>query len=150
MYWQAFPTSSGLLSEKSDDSLFFLDVGQPKKPESTGEHPPTQLKQSFIWLGEILDLWKHSNIQSYENSLLWAAGWIFLLIITIYIYFSLHFPLNLISFPVPEPVEGKKRKGKASRPLRIDLILQHDSLVPPPKESVSIVYIPFCLLIKIS
>lgn len=38
-----------------------------------------------------------------------------------------------------EPVEGKKRKGKASRPLRIDLILQHDSLVPPPKESVSII-----------
>lgn len=35
-----------------------------------------------------------------------------------------------------EPVERKKRKGKASRPLRIDLILQNDSLVPPPKESV--------------
>lgn len=33
----------------------------------------------------------------------------------------------------PEPEEGKKRKGKASRPLRIDVILQPDSLVPPPK-----------------
>lgn len=51
-----FPTFSGLLSEKPDDSLFFLDVGQPSKVESTGEHAPTQLKQSFIWLGEILDL----------------------------------------------------------------------------------------------
>lgn len=64
-------------------------------------------------------------------------------ILTIHIYFKVHFILNLIShcFSVPEPVEGKKRKGKASRPLRIDLILQHDSLVPPPIESVSIVYI---------
>uniref|UniRef100_A0AAX7UQ30 Ribosome biogenesis protein NOP53 n=1 Tax=Astatotilapia calliptera TaxID=8154 RepID=A0AAX7UQ30_ASTCA len=33
-----------------------------------------------------------------------------------------------------EPVKGKKRKGKSSRPLRIDLILQHDSLVAPPKD----------------
>ncbi|KAF7651039.1 hypothetical protein LDENG_00116580 [Lucifuga dentata] len=63
-------TTGGLLSEKSDDSLFFLDVGQEKKPTQK----------------------------------------------------------------VVEPVEGKKRKGKASRPLRIDLILQHDSLVPPPKD----------------
>ncbi|XP_041652450.1 ribosome biogenesis protein NOP53 isoform X2 [Cheilinus undulatus] len=63
-------TTGGLLSEKPDDSLFFLDVGQPKKAEQ---------KEA-------------------------------------------------------EPVEGKKRKGKASRPLRIDLILQHDSLVPPPKD----------------
>ncbi|XP_076590676.1 ribosome biogenesis protein NOP53 [Chaetodon auriga] len=63
-------TTGGLLSEKSDDSLFFLDVGQQKKPEQT----------------------------------------------------------------VAEPVDGKKRKGKASRPLRIDLILQHNSLVPPPKD----------------
>ncbi|XP_041652443.1 ribosome biogenesis protein NOP53 isoform X1 [Cheilinus undulatus] len=62
-------TTGGLLSEKPDDSLFFLDVGQPKKAEQKAE-----------------------------------------------------------------PVEGKKRKGKASRPLRIDLILQHDSLVPPPKD----------------
>ncbi|XP_049433509.1 ribosome biogenesis protein NOP53 isoform X2 [Epinephelus fuscoguttatus] len=62
-------TTGGLLSEKPDDSLFFLDVGQPKKPE-----------------------------------------------------------------PKEEPVEGKKRKGRASRPLRIDLILQHDSLVPPAKD----------------
>lgn len=38
-----------------------------------------------------------------------------------------------------EPVKGKKRKGKSSRPLRIDLILQHDSLVAPPKESVILV-----------
>lgn len=45
---------------------------------------------------------------------------------------------NLFLCEVAEPVEGRKRKGKASRPLRIDLILQHDSLVPPPKESVSI------------
>ncbi|XP_036393036.1 ribosome biogenesis protein NOP53 [Megalops cyprinoides] len=29
--------------------------------------------------------------------------------------------------------DGVQKKGKASRPLRIDLILQHDSLVPPPK-----------------
>ncbi|XP_044057236.1 ribosome biogenesis protein NOP53 isoform X2 [Siniperca chuatsi] len=63
-------TTGGLLSEKSDDSLFFLDVGQPKKAEQKAE-------------------------------------------------------------PVEEK---KKRKGKASRPLRIDLILQHDSLVPPPKD----------------
>lgn len=33
----------------------------------------------------------------------------------------------------PEPEEGKKRKGKASRPLRIDLILQPDSRIPAPK-----------------
>nr|XP_046244465.1 ribosome biogenesis protein NOP53 isoform X2 [Scatophagus argus] len=63
-------TTGGLLSERSDDSLFFLDVGQPKKAEQK----------------------------------------------------------------VSEAVEGKKRKGKTSRPLRIDLILQHDSLVPPPKD----------------
>ncbi|XP_039679221.1 ribosome biogenesis protein NOP53 isoform X2 [Perca fluviatilis] len=62
-------TIGGLLSEKSDDHLFFLDVGQPKKAEQKAE-----------------------------------------------------------------PVDGKKRKGKAVRPLRIDLILQHDSLVPPPKD----------------
>ncbi|XP_008290372.1 ribosome biogenesis protein NOP53 isoform X2 [Stegastes partitus] len=63
-------TTGGLLSEKTDDSLFFLDVGQPKKAEQTAE----------------------------------------------------------------EPVDGGKRKGKGSRPLRIDLILQHDSLVPPAKD----------------
>ncbi|XP_036943927.1 ribosome biogenesis protein NOP53 [Acanthopagrus latus] len=63
-------TTGGLLSEKSDDSLFFLDVGQPKKPEQK---------------------------------------------------------------EVEVPLVGK-RKGKASRPLRIDLILQHDSLVQPPKD----------------
>uniref|UniRef100_A0A096LW26 Ribosome biogenesis protein NOP53 n=1 Tax=Poecilia formosa TaxID=48698 RepID=A0A096LW26_POEFO len=34
----------------------------------------------------------------------------------------------------PQADEGKKRRGKASRPLRIDLILQPDSLVPPPKD----------------
>ncbi|KAM6987356.1 ribosome biogenesis protein NOP53 [Tautogolabrus adspersus] len=62
-------TTGGLLSEKPDDSLFFLDLGQPKKAEQK------------------------------------AA-----------------------------PLEGKRRKGRASRPLRIDLILQHDSLVPPPKD----------------
>ncbi|XP_029964891.1 ribosome biogenesis protein NOP53 isoform X2 [Salarias fasciatus] len=61
-------TTGGLLSEKTDDSLFFLDIGQPKKAEEK------------------------------------------------------------------EPEEGKKRKGKASRPLRIDLILQNDSLVLPPKD----------------
>lgn len=33
----------GLLSEKSDDSLFFLDVGQPKKPEQKGKYATTQL-----------------------------------------------------------------------------------------------------------
>ncbi|XP_026182886.1 ribosome biogenesis protein NOP53 isoform X2 [Mastacembelus armatus] len=66
-------TTGGLLSEKADDSLFFVDVGQPKKAEQKPE-------------------------------------------------------------PKAEPVEGKKRKNRASRPLRIDLILQHDSLVPPPKD----------------
>lgn len=62
-------TTGGLLSEKPDDGLFFVDIGPPKKIEEA-----------------------------------------------------------------PEPEKGKKRKGKASRPLRIDLILQHDSLVPPPKD----------------
>ncbi|XP_034556659.1 ribosome biogenesis protein NOP53 [Notolabrus celidotus] len=62
-------TTGGLLSEKPDDSLFFLDLGQPKKAAQKEEE---------------------------------------------------------------EPLVGKKRK--ASRPLRIDLILQHDSLVPPPKD----------------
>uniref|UniRef100_A0AAQ6IFV6 Ribosome biogenesis protein NOP53 n=1 Tax=Anabas testudineus TaxID=64144 RepID=A0AAQ6IFV6_ANATE len=61
-------TTGGLLSEKPDDNLFFLDLGQPKKAEQK------------------------------------------------------------------EPVEEKKRRKKVSRPLRIDLILQHDSLVPPPKD----------------
>lgn len=46
------------------------------------------------------------------------------------------YEINLFFFVVEEPVTGKKRKGKDTRPLRIDLILQHDSLVPPPKESV--------------
>ncbi|XP_005926647.1 ribosome biogenesis protein NOP53 [Haplochromis burtoni] len=64
-------TTGGLLCEKSDDSLFFLDVGQLKKVEEK---------------------------------------------------------------EAAEPVKGKKRKGKSSRPLRIDLILQHDSLVAPPKD----------------
>ncbi|KAL3992276.1 BCL2/adenovirus E1B 19 kDa protein-interacting protein 3-like [Sarotherodon galilaeus] len=64
-------TTGGLLSEKSDDSLFFLDVGEPKKVEEK---------------------------------------------------------------EAAEPVKGKKRKGKSSRPLRIDLILQHDSRVAPPKD----------------
>ncbi|XP_068172653.1 ribosome biogenesis protein NOP53 [Antennarius striatus] len=63
-------TTGGLLSEKPDDSLFFLDAGQSQKAEQK----------------------------------------------------------------VTEHVKGKKRKGKESRPLRIDLILQHDSLVPPPKD----------------
>ncbi|XP_017290847.1 ribosome biogenesis protein NOP53 isoform X2 [Kryptolebias marmoratus] len=62
-------TTGGLLSEKSDDTLFFVDLGQSEKPEQK-----------------------------------------------------------------EEPDEGKKRKGKASRPLRIDLILQHDSHIPPPKD----------------
>ncbi|XP_029374332.1 ribosome biogenesis protein NOP53 isoform X2 [Echeneis naucrates] len=62
-------TTGGLLSEKSDDSLFFLDVGKPEKAEQK-----------------------------------------------------------------EEVVVGKKRRGKTSRPLRIDLILQHDSLVPPAKD----------------
>lgn len=62
-------TTGGLLSEKPDDSLFFVDIGVPTKIEEA-----------------------------------------------------------------PEPEEGKKRKGKASRPLRIDLILQHDSRIPAPKD----------------
>ncbi|XP_037632060.1 ribosome biogenesis protein NOP53 [Sebastes umbrosus] len=61
-------TTGGLLSEKSDESLFFLDLGQPKKAEQK----------------------------------------------------------------VEEPVKG--RKGRAARPLRIDLILKHDSLVSVPKD----------------
>ncbi|KAJ7990188.1 hypothetical protein DPEC_G00297720 [Dallia pectoralis] len=60
--------AGGLISERTDESLFFLDIGEPKK-----------------------------SIQP----------------------------------EVPEEVKGKKSK---SRPLRIDLILQHNSLVPPPKD----------------
>lgn len=48
----------------------------------------------------------------------------------------MHVLHKFVFYVVEEPVTGKKRKGKDSRPLRIDLILQHDSLVPPPKESV--------------
>lgn len=65
-------TTGGLLSEQTDDSLFFVDLGQPEKPQQKVE--------------------------------------------------------------AVQPDDGKKRKGKASRPLRIDLILQSDSLVPPPKD----------------
>lgn len=43
-----FPTFSGLLSEKPDDSLFFLDVGKPSKAEAAGEDAPTHLKQELI------------------------------------------------------------------------------------------------------
>ncbi|XP_013870445.1 ribosome biogenesis protein NOP53 [Austrofundulus limnaeus] len=64
-------TTGGLLSEKPDESLFFVDLGQPEKPEQKEEEPDD---------------------------------------------------------------EGKKKKGKSSRPLRIDLILQHDSHIPPPKD----------------
>ncbi|XP_029628571.1 ribosome biogenesis protein NOP53 [Salmo trutta] len=60
--------TGGLISEKPDDSLFFVDIGEQKK-----------------------------SVQ-------------------------------------PEVQEGKKGKKSKSRPLRIDLILQHDSLVPPPKD----------------
>lgn len=49
------------------------------------------------------------------------------------------YEINVVFFAVEEPVTGKKRKGKDTRPLRIDLILQHDSLVPPPKESVFVI-----------
>ncbi|XP_077422230.1 ribosome biogenesis protein NOP53 [Vanacampus margaritifer] len=66
-------TTGGLLAEKSDDNLFFLDVGQQQKDD----HKAT------------------------------------------------------------EQVEGQKKKGKSQRPLRIDLILQHDSLVPPIKDVLS-------------
>ncbi|KAF6736033.1 Glioma tumor suppressor candidate region gene 2 protein [Oryzias melastigma] len=62
-------TTGGLLSEKPDDTLFFLDVGQTEKAENKE----------------------------------------------------------------PEPVQGEKGKRRVQRPLRIDLILQHDSKVPPPK-----------------
>uniref|UniRef100_A0A146W2T8 Ribosome biogenesis protein NOP53 n=1 Tax=Fundulus heteroclitus TaxID=8078 RepID=A0A146W2T8_FUNHE len=65
-------TTGGLLSEKTDDNLFYVDLGQPEKPEQKAEDA--------------------------------------------------------------QPDDGKKRKGKSSRPLRIDLILQRDSLVPPPKD----------------
>uniref|UniRef100_A0A8C5DWK6 Ribosome biogenesis protein NOP53 n=1 Tax=Gouania willdenowi TaxID=441366 RepID=A0A8C5DWK6_GOUWI len=67
-------TTGGLLAEKSDDSLFFLDVGQP-----------------------LNDAQRDKPVEE-------------------------------------EPVERKKRKGRVSRPLRIDLILQQDSLIPPPKD----------------
>ncbi|XP_077396473.1 ribosome biogenesis protein NOP53 [Festucalex cinctus] len=66
-------TTGGLLAEKSDDNLFFLDVGQQQKDDHKAS----------------------------------------------------------------EQVVGKKRKGKSQRPLRIDLILQHDSLVPPIKDVLS-------------
>ncbi|KAL6116482.1 nop53 [Pungitius sinensis] len=63
-------TTGGLLSEKSDESLFFLDAGPSKNDQR-----------------------------------------------------------------VSQPAEEQKRsKGKAWRPLRIDLILQSDSLVPIPKD----------------
>ncbi|CDQ70413.1 unnamed protein product [Oncorhynchus mykiss] len=58
----------GLISEKPDDSLFFVDIGEQKKSVR------------------------------------------------------------------PEVQERKKGKKSKSRPLRIDLILQHDSFVPPPKD----------------
>lgn len=38
----------GLLSEKPDDSLFFLDVGQPKKPEPKGKYAISQLDRNFL------------------------------------------------------------------------------------------------------
>ncbi|XP_021443317.2 ribosome biogenesis protein NOP53 [Oncorhynchus mykiss] len=60
--------TGGLISEKPDDSLFFVDIGEQRK------------------------------------------------------------------YVQPEVQEGKKGKKSKSRPLRIDLILQHDSLVPPPKD----------------
>ncbi|XP_046892477.1 ribosome biogenesis protein NOP53 [Hypomesus transpacificus] len=60
--------TGGLISEKSDESLFFLDVGEQRKP-----------------------------IQE-------------------------------------EPEEKGRGKRRKSKPLRIDLILQHDSLVPAPKD----------------
>ncbi|KAM4627930.1 ribosome biogenesis protein NOP53 isoform 2-T2 [Polymixia lowei] len=66
--------TGGLISEKSDDSLFFLDAGPENKTKTTQK---------------------------------------------------------------VEPIDGKKRKGKASRPLRVDLILQQDSVVPPPKDVLS-------------
>uniref|UniRef100_A0A3P9GZE1 Ribosome biogenesis protein NOP53 n=1 Tax=Oryzias latipes TaxID=8090 RepID=A0A3P9GZE1_ORYLA len=62
-------TTGGLLSEKPDDSLFFLDVGQTDKAGN-------------------------------EEA---------------------------------EPVKAEKGKRRVQRPLRIDLILQHDSMVPAPK-----------------
>ncbi|XP_056297794.1 ribosome biogenesis protein NOP53 [Pseudoliparis swirei] len=62
-------TTGGLLSEKSDESLFFLDV-RPKTPQ----------------------------------------------------------------LAAVEPVEEKTGRRKTARPLRIDLILQLDSKVPPPKD----------------
>ncbi|KAM9812435.1 ribosome biogenesis protein NOP53 [Syngnathus typhle] len=64
-------TTGGLLAEKSDDNLFFLDVGQQQQQKD--DHKAS------------------------------------------------------------EQVKDKKKKGKSQRPLRIDLILQHDSLVPPIK-----------------
>ncbi|XP_057694224.1 ribosome biogenesis protein NOP53 [Corythoichthys intestinalis] len=63
-------TTGGLLAEKPDDSLFFLDAGHQQKDDRKAS----------------------------------------------------------------EQVKNKKRKGKSQRPLRIDLILQHDSLVPPIKD----------------
>ena len=48
-----------------------------------------------------------------------------------------------------EVQERKKGKKSKSRPLRIDLILQHDSFVPPPKEWVFLIYPDNCPLTPI-
>nr|XP_057937056.1 ribosome biogenesis protein NOP53 [Doryrhamphus excisus] len=66
-------TIGGLLSEKSDDGLFFLDIGQKQKDDHK----------------------------------------------------------------VPNKVEGKRRKGRSQHPLRIDMILQHGSHIPPIKDVLS-------------
>lgn len=117
-----FLTCSGLLSEKPDDTLFFLDVGQAKKVEQKGKYELKLLNCfQFDWDKK--------------------AYWLPLLSCSHTVYQRIYY-VNLLFCAVEEPVTGKKRKGKDSRPLRIDLILQHDSLVPPPKESVFVTTSP--------
>lgn len=106
----------GLLSEKSDDSLFFLDIGQPKKVEEKGKLVSLSSKPLYFYPLIYITLIKKMHLNKLVN-------------------------LKFCFFceEAAEPVKGKKKKGKSSRPLRIDLILQHDSLVAPPKESVILV-----------
>lgn len=92
----------GLLSEKPDDSLFFLDVGQTDKAGNEGK-----------------GLFAYSRMIQ------------FLLLSRLKVLMVL-----LVAFlcAEAEPVKAEKGKRRVQRPLRIDLILQHDSMVPAPKK----------------
>lgn len=50
MMWSIY--FSGLLSEKSDDSLFFLDVGQPKKAEQKGKYVKSSYTSINHWYSD--------------------------------------------------------------------------------------------------